>query len=69
VAEQLIEHPNQLLHLQQFGFRQKHSTKTANCFLLEQIKGSLEKGNVVGAVFLDLKKAFNTVDHCILLQK
>lgn len=62
VAEQLKEHleSNKLLHPQQFGFRQKYSTETANCYLLEKIKGSLDKGHVVGAVFLDLKKAFDS---------
>lgn len=49
--------------------QQKYSTEIANCYLTEFIKESLDKGNVVGAVFLDLKKAFDTVNHEILLHK
>ena len=53
----------------QFGFRSNHSTETANCFLIENIKITLDKGGIVGAVILDLKKAFGTVDHEVLLSK
>jgi len=72
LAEQLIKHLNNSpykLHPMQFGFRAKHSIDTANCFLLENIKLKLDKGGVVGAVFLDLRKAFNTVNHNILIRK
>ncbi|KAI2666691.1 hypothetical protein H4Q32_010617 [Labeo rohita] len=41
----------------------------ANCYFTEFIKGALDSGNVVGAVFLDLKKAFATVNHKILIHK
>ena len=60
VAEQLMEHldSNKLLYPQQCGFRHTFSTESANCYLLEKIKASLDKGNVM---FLDLKKAFDTV--------
>ena len=72
VAKQLTTHLNTghtPLHPLQFGFRANHSTDTANCYFLEGIKSRLDKGGIVGAVFLDLKKAFDTVDSQVLLSK
>ncbi len=52
----------------QFSFRKKYSTETANCFMLENMKSLMDKG-VVGAVFLDFKKAFETVNREILISR
>ncbi len=65
----LIYETNQLLHPQQFGFRPKYSTEMANCYFVENMTRSLDGGNVVGAVFRDMKKAFDTVNHSIRLSK
>lgn len=53
----------------QFGFRKYHSTDTACCHLIENIKQSLDTGGVVGAIFLDLRRAFDTVNHETLFTK
>ena len=58
-----------LLYDLQSGFRPKYSTDTCLIHQTDFIKFQMDKGNAVGMVLLDLQKAFNTVDHSILLAK
>ena len=53
----------------QFGFRQKHSTSHAILTFTEKITKAIDKFNHTIGVFLDLSKAFDTIDHEILLYK
>lgn len=72
VAKQIIDHLNNSsfqLHQMQFGFRANHSTETAICYFTEKVKALMDKGGVVGAVFLDLQKVFDTLNHNNLLHK
>ena len=71
IYEQLSEYfqENNFLTKYQSGFRKFHSTvtsmlKTTNDWLL-----NMDKGLHTGVAYFDLKKAFDTIDHSILLSK
>ena len=58
-----------ILYKNQFGFREGHSTSTAILELIHKINRAIDKGEFTLAVFIDLSKAFDVIDHSILLQK
>ena len=60
---------NKILYKYQFGFCKLHSTHHAIISLVEKVNNVLDSGKILIGVFLNLKKAFDTVDHCILLDK
>ena len=68
VYSRLIEHLEncRVLMNNQFGFRKLHSSYMV---LMNNLISSLENGETVVGVFLDFSKAFDTVDHVILLAK
>ena len=53
----------------QFGFRKNYSTEMALAYTIDKITSELDSGSSVVGLFLDLKKAFDTVHHDILLKK
>ena len=60
---------NKLLYEYQFGFQKDKSTHLAIMMLVDKFTEALDQGDSVVGVFLDFPKAFDTVDHNILLQK
>ena len=58
-----------LLYNYQSGFRKKHSTDFCLSYLNDKILKGFDRGMMTGMILIDLQKAFDTIDHDVLLQK
>ena len=67
LSNHLSEH--NLLYQKQFGFQQSHATDHAIMQLIDQINDKLENNCFTLDILIDLSKAFDTVDHQILISK
>ena len=60
---------NALFSDSQYGFRPNHSTEQATLELTDRVTSAMDNNDVPISIFLDLSKAFDTMDHAILLTK
>ena len=58
---------NKILYKFQSGFRKNHSTDFCLSYLTDNISSGFEKGLMTGMILIDLQKAFDTIDHEILI--
>ena len=58
-----------ILRTSQYGFRQRHSMEHAMLDIVSRIQSNMDAGAFSCGVFIDLKKAFDTSDHSILIHK
>lgn len=71
VYSQLKSHVDQanVLPVRQSGFRPGHSTTTALLDVVDDMLGAIDKSEVTISIMLDYSKAFDSIDHCLLLAK
>ena len=67
LCQLLREH--KILSSYQFGFKKGYSTELAAIALTDSIRRNIDQGHLTDAVFINLTKAFDSVDHQLLLQK
>lgn len=60
---------NQFLNSSQFGFRKNRSTQHAVTILTDHIRRGIDNSILTGAAYIDLSKAFDTVDHGCIISK
>ena len=60
---------HKMLSPYQCGFRKSYSTELTALCLADTIRWNIDLGQMTGAVYIDLRKAFDTVDHNLLLRK
>ena len=71
IFNQLYEYmtTNNLFINSQYGFRKKHSTELAALEFLDRIAKDMDKNKIPLSIFIDMSKAFDTLDHKILIEK
>ena len=60
---------HEVFYKYQFGFKKNHATNNALTEVMNYIYKSLDEGNHVFGIYIDLRKAFDTLQHKILLYK
>ena len=65
--QQLYEYYNSILSSKQCGFRKGYSAEHCLMVMLEKFKESNNKGEEFGVSFTDLSKAFDCIDHNLLI--
>jgi len=68
---QITDHfnDNNLFYLSQYGFRKGHNTEYATVELINRITSEMDENKSPLNIYLDMSKAFDTIDHVILLEK
>ena len=71
LQKQFIDHlsKNDIITDHQFGFRESHLTELAITSIYDALLKNLDNNHMTCTVFLDLAKAFDSVDHGILIKK
>ncbi len=71
IFKQLYEffQANKLFYNSQYGFRAEHSTEFAALEVIDRIMVEMDKSHIPTNIYFDLSKAFDTLDHNILLDK
>ena len=60
---------NKLLSDAQFGYRPHRSTEHAATLFLDDIRKNIDKGQLTGAILIDLRKAFDTLSHSLIMSR
>ena len=71
IHDQTMKHltDKNILYKYQSGFRKNHSTDTSLSYLTNRILTGFDSGLLTGMILIDLQKAFDTINHDILLKK